>query len=427
MSPVARRAAGASFALLCAYYLLKTAREPLVLASGGALAKSASTGVQAMVLAAILPFASRLLAGRRASVGFVRIGVGLALACAGFALAAAAARPAVGTAFYVFVGLFGVSAVANLSLRIADVVSEDEAATVVPVALAGSTFGGIAGSTLASLLYAHGGSSVLAIGLAAVLVVVHVVLGAGLHRGAAPRADAVVPPVADGLAMLGQNRALLGLAALVVVTNLVNTVGELVLSAHVTDEARAELLRLAPSLTGEAASARLEALIGARYGRFFSAVNLATVALQLGAASVLARRLGGRLLRFAPLAVAVVAYGGAAAGLSVGFLFAGKVAENATDYSLGATGRTLFWVDRARGERFAAKPFVDTLLVRLGDLLAALAVATAHALAVAPGALALANAAAAGLTVLAGLWLARRPLGTPAAAPAPSPAAATRA
>src|SRR5688572_32240996 len=48
--------------LLVAYYLLKTVREPLILASGGLAAKNYATGIQAIVLMGFVPFYAMLTA-----------------------------------------------------------------------------------------------------------------------------------------------------------------------------------------------------------------------------------------------------------------------------------------------------------------------------------------------------------------------------
>ena len=51
-----------------------------------------------------------------------------------------------------------------------------------------------------------------------------------------------------------------------------------------------------------------------------------------------------------------------------------KVAENATDYSLNNTARSVLWLPVASSVIYKAKPAIDTLFTRLGDGLAALTV-----------------------------------------------------
>lgn len=57
------------FALLVGYYIIKTVREPLILASGGAVGKAAAAGAQALALALLIPLYSSISARvRRATL-----------------------------------------------------------------------------------------------------------------------------------------------------------------------------------------------------------------------------------------------------------------------------------------------------------------------------------------------------------------------
>src|SRR5690349_4887026 len=60
------------FVGLFAYYVLKTLREPLILATGGAEVRSYATGIQALVLMAVIPlygFAARRLTRKQLVLG----------------------------------------------------------------------------------------------------------------------------------------------------------------------------------------------------------------------------------------------------------------------------------------------------------------------------------------------------------------------
>jgi AAA family ATP:ADP antiporter len=52
-------------------------------------------------------------------------------------------------------------------------------------------------------------------------------------------------------------------------------------------------------------------------------------------------------------------------------LRAGKVAENATDYSLNNTLRHMLWLPTTREMKYKAKQAVDTFFVRMGDVTSA--------------------------------------------------------
>ena len=99
--------------LLVAYYILKTVREPLILTGGGAELKSYAAAFQAVVLIAYVPLygwvASRLprqrliLAVVLFFVGSIQI----------FAVGHAMGLPYVGFSFFVWLGIFSVSMIAQ--------------------------------------------------------------------------------------------------------------------------------------------------------------------------------------------------------------------------------------------------------------------------------------------------------------------------
>ena len=101
------------FLLLICYSIIKIVREPLILLGGGAEVRSYTAAGQAIVLIGFVPlyswFASR--------VDRVKLLVGVTLFFVLnielFALAVAAHVPFVGVAFFIWVGIFNVSLVAQ--------------------------------------------------------------------------------------------------------------------------------------------------------------------------------------------------------------------------------------------------------------------------------------------------------------------------
>jgi AAA family ATP:ADP antiporter len=51
-----------------------------------------------------------------------------------------------------------------------------------------------------------------------------------------------------------------------------------------------------------------------------------------------------------------------------------KIAENATDYSINNTARSVVWLPVAAPLKFKCKPAIDSLFARIGDGMAALTV-----------------------------------------------------
>ena len=86
---------------LFAYYVLKTLREPLILATGGAEVRSYATGIQALVLMAVIPLYG--VAARRLDRKRLVLGTSLffLLCLEVFAVLAALRVPYVGICFYV--------------------------------------------------------------------------------------------------------------------------------------------------------------------------------------------------------------------------------------------------------------------------------------------------------------------------------------
>lgn len=132
---------------------------------------------------------------------------------------------------------------------------------------------------------------------------------------------------------------------------------------------------------------------------------MATVSLQALVVSRLVRVWGLERAFFVLPVIALVDALGAAAVPLLAVVFVGKVAENATDYSLNNTLRNMLWLPTTRDMKYKAKQAIDTFFVRMGDVGSALVVfALARQLELGVRAFALLNL----LLCLAWLLLARR-------------------
>jgi AAA family ATP:ADP antiporter len=160
-----------------------------------------------------------------------------------------------------------------------------------------------------------------------------------------------------------RNPYLRAVAVLLVILNVVNTVGEYILGRSVLAAAR-----LASAADPGLSTA---AYIGAFYGRYFLVVNVVTVLLQAFVVSRVVKSLGmDGVLLVLPL-VAFGAYGLVALGAGLSVIRLAKTAENAVDYSFMNTGKQMLWLPTAREEKYKAKQAIDTFFVRTGDVLAA--------------------------------------------------------
>jgi ATP:ADP antiporter, AAA family len=373
------------FLILVAYYVIKTVREPLILGTevpgflkalgikGPAEVKTFAAAGQALVLMAFVPayswFASRV-SRMKLIVGVTLFFVANILA---FAVAVRAGAPFVGVAFYVWVGFFSLSIIAQFWSYANDIYTKDAGNRLFPIIGIGATAGSPVGAWVAErLFHAHVTAHVM-LCLAAGLLLLTLTLYVVVNRDATGPAGAAGTPTAQ--AALGSRNAfslvfgnpyILLIAVLLIVLNVVNTVGEYILSHLVVEHAQA-LAAADPSFDKNA-------YIGAYYGSYFLWVNVIAVLLQAFVASRLVKRFGLAGVLFALPVIALGAYGFVAVGATIAVVRAAKTAENSTDYSVMNTAKQLLWLPTTREEKYKAKQAVDSFFVRLGDLAAAFVV-----------------------------------------------------
>lgn len=426
------------FLLLLAYYVIKTVREPLVLASGSAELKTYASAGQAVVLMGFVP-AYSWIASKVSRERLLVIVGGFFLACIGafYVPAMQAANVAdvmrdadaaaevviettevmgadlavdmpvplpteadgaaasgddgeggstvegadflsLGFIFYVWVGIFSVAMIAQFWSLANDLYTTGQGERLFGLIGVGATGGAFAGSALSKALL-DGGMRVPSLMLiAAAFFAVHLVLSVIISRSAsadpaaAAEAGAAGPEPealdgANGFSLVLTSPYIRLIAVLLILLNLVNTMGEYILGEYVVAAAAAAVE------TGEAAD--MGAFIGSFYAGFFLWVNIAAVAVQALLVSRLVKWFGIRGVVFALPLVALGAWGAVALGAGFALTRILKSAENATDYSVMNTAKAMLWLPLSRAEKYKAKQAVDTFFVRLGDVLAAALVA----------------------------------------------------
>jgi ATP:ADP antiporter, AAA family len=355
------------FLLLTAYYLLKVAREPLILLGGGAEVKAYASAGQALLLIGVLKgyeaIASRL--GRMALLAVVLTFFAANLVIFSLALRAGLA---IGVPFYLWVGIFSVTVLAAFWSFANDVYRPEQGKRLFAILGAGSSLGAVAGAALGRALARAMGPGELMLGAAALLMVC-LGLFTWVHRrlpsvSAGTGTDGSDRPLGreSGLELLLRDRYLLLVGLLALLRNWVNTTGEYVLDRT--------LVASAPQLAAAAgmSTSRFVAEFKAEY---FGAVNVLGVLCQLVVASRVIRHLGvGRALLVLP----AVALAGnlCMAWLPVLALVRGaKIVENSVDYSLQNTAGNALYLVTSREAKYKAKAFIDAFLMRAGDALAA--------------------------------------------------------
>ncbi len=384
------------FLIMTAYYVMKTAREGLILAGGtfglgGDELKTYASGAMALLLVGVVP-AYGALANRVRRIRLINVSYGVVMLCLIAFFTLGRAGVPVGLAFFVWLGLVNVFLVAQFWSYANDLYTEDQGKRLFAIIAIGGSLGAIIGPKVADLADTFSLMLIAAGLLVASTALFNVIEHLHGTRARDPRAHQ--PIRGDGgFQLVLRDRYLLLIAGLVLVTNLVNTTGEFVLSNAVRDHAL-EVVRG----TGAAAEAQRRELIKAFYSDFFMWVNLASFVIQAFLVSRIISRIGVRRALFVLPVIAFGAYGAIATVGGIALIRFAKTLENSTDYSLQNTVRQMLFLPTNRAAKYKGKAAIDTFFVRAGDTLSAVLVGVGlHELGLGASGLALVNV---GLVVL---------------------------
>jgi len=355
------------FLLLTAYYLLKTAREPLILLHGGAEVKSYAAAGQAVLLLGFV----QLYGAVARRVGRMRLLLGVYLFFAAnlvlFAVLAGAGVP-VAVPFYLWVGVYNYTSIAQFWGYASDVYTPEQGKRMFAVIGVGSSLGAVAGAHLAKL--------VVPLGPQALMLGAAMLLGAccGLLLWVNSRVETPAAAQAkqqddqplsreSAFSLLLHDKYLILIAVLTLLINWCNSTGEYILDRT-----------LLAAVAGKGRESDAMVFIGQFKAEYFELVNIIGVVLQLFAVSRILDKLGVRAaLFFLP----VVAFGGYAVMVvapMLSLIRLAKVAENSLDYSVQNTARQALYLVATRVEKYVGKIAVDSFFVRFGDVLSAIAV-----------------------------------------------------
>jgi len=352
------------FLLLTAYYLLKTAREPLILLHGGAEVKSYAAAGQAVLLLGFV----QLYGSVARRVGRMRLLLGVYLFFAANLLLFAAltrAGLAVAVPFYLWVGVYNYTSIAQFWGYASDVYSPEQGKRLFAVIGVGSSLGAVAGAHLAKLVVPLGPQAMM-LGAAILLGVICGLLLWVNARMALPVATPATKVDAEPLShesafsLLARDKYLILIAVLTLLINWCNSTGEYILDRT-----------LLAAVAGKGQHAEAMVFVGQFKAEYFEWVNILGVLLQLFAVSRILDKLGVRAaLFFLP----VVAFGGYTLMLVapvLSLIRVAKVAENSLDYSVQNTARQALYLVATRVEKYVGKIAVDSFFVRFGDVLSA--------------------------------------------------------
>ena len=361
-----------AFYLLAFYQVLKIVREALILSESGAVAASYASAGMALVLFFFVPAYSAFAA----RVNRVKLICSVTLFFAShllvfWALGSAGLR--IGLAFYIWIGVFNMVAVAQFWSFANDIYSSERGKRLFPLVGVGATLGAALGAGLATVLFGGIGPYRLMV-IAAAGLLVPVALTIIVHRREShARADAhateVEQPLArsDGFRLVLSSRYLFMIAMMVLVYNLVNTLGGFVLNTLITDAAKR-----AAAAAGAGFDQR--AMIATLSGTVQTSVNILAFILQAFVVSRIFKYAGVRGALFVLPAIAALGYTAIALIPMLAIVQWTKIFENGTDYSVQNTTRHALFLPTSREVKYNAKQAIDAFFVRAGDLLQALVV-----------------------------------------------------
>lgn len=385
------------FLLLTAYYVIKPVREGLILAMpGGAEYKSYLSAVIAGALLVAVPSYGK--AADRFPKNKLVVGVTLFFAShllAFYAASKTGTESRLGLLFFVWVGIFNMMLVAQFWAFAADLYTDEQGKRLFPLLGIGASVGGAAGAYVTKALVKSIGtyqlmlvSAAILAGSAAISRVVAAREAARRAPGGAPgdspyrkpgrEAEPEAPPPPQKkeggtFGLVFRHKYLTLIAVFAVLFTTVNTNGEYMLGVIVSGWAKAEAAVAAAAGGDERAVAR--DLTTGFYGDFFLYVNVAVVLLQTFAVSRVVKFGGLRVAFFVLPVIALLDAIGIAVAPVLGIVRVGKIAENATDYSVNNTVRNMLWLPTSTEMKYKAKQAVDTFFVRSGDMLSAILVA----------------------------------------------------
>lgn len=367
--------------LLVAYYVLKTVREPLILASGGAQLKAYATAAQAVLLMGFVPLYSALTKRLKRMQLITATLVFYAGVFVLFWLMARLSVPYLGFAFFLVLGIFSLSVIAQFWSLANDLYTQEQGKRLFAILGVGASMGAVAGSYVAKKLVKPLGPFQMMLVAAAILGVC--LLLSWVANSREEKRKAALPaeskkadePIGgkNGFSLILEDKYLLMIAGIILLLNLVNTTGELILSINIENAAKASVENF-DALDAAAKKKVIEDFSGPWYGDFFTWVNAVGAVTQLFLVSRIFKYLGIRLALFSLPIIGLFTYGVMAFVPIFSLIRIGKIAENACDYSLYNTTKQALWLPASREQKYNAKMAIDTFIVRAGDFLSGLAV-----------------------------------------------------
>ncbi len=380
------------FLILVAFYLVKPVREGwLAVTDIGDLTKleikAYSAFAQSLLLIGILPTYARLAAKWNRHDLILRVGILFGIILFGFWLTQPGLilgrTPVFGILFYLFVGIFSVTLVAQFWAFSSDIFGAARGARLFPLiavgAALGATLGSWLGQKLVSLRSVDAFDLILValVPLAASLALAMVTDRRGTYGDPSSwttdRWEEPAAPSGEGpFRLIFRHRYLSATALMIVIFTWVVTSGDNILFGIVQSTLAENLadLRNDP----EAFRLAMQESTAAFYGDLYFWINVITLILQAFVVSRILSAGGMQALLYTTPFISLAAYASMVFVPFIGLIKALKVAENSSTLSIHNTARHMLWLPTSKEMLYQAKPTVDTLFVRLGDGMAAVTI-----------------------------------------------------
>ena len=358
--------------ILQAYYVLKPVREALILAEGSAELKSYMSVGQVLLLAIVVPLYAKLVAAVR-RITLIRTVTWFFVACLVILYALARLGVPLGMVYFLWLGVFSLMIVAQFWSFANDLYTKEEGERLFPIVGFGASLGAVIGSVVAGrLIGSLGINQMMLVGALGLILELQITVIIDRRHGAAsalsPQATASATqpaPPHNAFSLVFRNPYLLNIGLMLLVFYLLDATGEYVLGTIVKDRATQMVA------SGQANGLSVGDVIGRFYSRYFGLVNLISLLLQLFVVSRIIKRLGVGIAVCILPAMSAITFGIIAFVPVLWPLLAAKVGEKATDYSLNNTVRNMLFLPCTHEEKYSAKQVIDSLFVRLGDVMSA--------------------------------------------------------
>jgi len=358
------------FLILFTAYLLKPAREMLILTEGTAEIRSYAVALQALLLLFFIPLYGKF-SRRYSSYRFMRI---VTLICVLTLLAFAGLGGVLGVSvsvpYFVWLGAYSVMIIAQFWAFASELYNREAGERLFVIVALGASLGAWVGSAVSRELVNYmdayglmvcGAGTLLLASLPSRFATLSVPPSSrGQHAVQAVQTSSVFA----GFQLVMGKYYLLLLAIFVIVLNLVNTTGEFLL-ASMLEVTYAEGIASGDIDVGKGT------YIGRFYSTFYFFVNLSGVLIQYFLVSRLIRVGGFSVALLATPVIVFLGYSSLALLPVIAWFRYFKVLDNSLDYSLQNTVRQMLYLPLSRQEKYEARAVIDPFGQRLGDLLQA--------------------------------------------------------